>query len=208
MSEQLVSVRKLIVLTGGPGAGKTAVLEMLRRLVCPHVAVLPEAAGILFSGGFLRGSSMSSTKAAQRAIYHVQRELESIALDDPKYNVVICDRGTLDGLAYWPNHDESFFKELGTDRSTEFARYSKVIHLKTPTLRLGYNHQNPIRIETASEALLIDKKIEAAWAGHPNRHFVNNSSDFFEKAHKALELIFSELPTCCEDVVRTSNETL
>ena len=65
----------LIVLTGGPGAGKTAVLEMLRRVVCPHVAILPESAGILFSGGFWRGTSIDAHKSAQRAIFHVQREL-------------------------------------------------------------------------------------------------------------------------------------
>ncbi len=45
---------QLVVLTGGPGAGKTAILEILRRSLCPCVAVLPEAASILFGGGFWR----------------------------------------------------------------------------------------------------------------------------------------------------------
>ena len=40
-----------MVLTGGPGAGKTAVLEVVRRTFCEHVTVLPEAASILFMGG-------------------------------------------------------------------------------------------------------------------------------------------------------------
>ncbi len=31
-----------MVLTGGPGAGKTAILELVRRTLCPHVALLPE----------------------------------------------------------------------------------------------------------------------------------------------------------------------
>ncbi len=35
-----------IVLTGGPGAGKTAVLEMVRHVVCAHVVLVPEAAAI------------------------------------------------------------------------------------------------------------------------------------------------------------------
>src|SRR5690242_15099817 len=48
--------RKRVVLTGGPGAGKTAVLELVRQSFCSHVHVLPEAAGILFTGGFPRGS--------------------------------------------------------------------------------------------------------------------------------------------------------
>ena len=40
-----------VVLTGGPGAGKTAVLELIRQNFCKHVKVLPESAGILFGGG-------------------------------------------------------------------------------------------------------------------------------------------------------------
>ena len=43
-----------IVLTGGPGAGKTAVLELIRQAFCVHVRVLSEAAGIVFGGGFPR----------------------------------------------------------------------------------------------------------------------------------------------------------
>ncbi len=43
-----------VVLTGGPGAGKTAALEVIRRLYAPHVQVLPEAASIVFGGGFPR----------------------------------------------------------------------------------------------------------------------------------------------------------
>jgi len=38
----------LVVLTGGPGAGKTAFLEIARRNFCEHIAVLPEAASIVF----------------------------------------------------------------------------------------------------------------------------------------------------------------
>ncbi|HEX4926205.1 MAG TPA: ATP-binding protein [Bdellovibrionales bacterium] len=190
---------KLVVLTGGPGAGKTAVLEMLRRLVCAHVCILPEAAGVLFTGGFTRGSNMEQVKAAQRAIYHVQRELENIAIANDQFKTIVCDRGTLDGLAYWPNHDESFFKELGISREQELARYDKVIHLRTPTLKLGYNKQNPNRTETAEQASKIDERIVNAWSGHPNRHYVNNSHDFFEKAHVALELVIKELPQCCSE---------
>jgi len=37
-------LRRRIVLTGGPGAGKTAVLELVQRSLCAHVRVL-EAAG-------------------------------------------------------------------------------------------------------------------------------------------------------------------
>jgi Ni2+-binding GTPase involved in maturation of urease and hydrogenase len=66
-----------IVLTGGPGAGKTAVLEMIRHSLCDHIAIVPEAAGVIFGGGFPRREELEARRAAQRAIYHVQLELEA-----------------------------------------------------------------------------------------------------------------------------------
>src|SRR5262245_41814414 len=93
---------KLVVLTGGPGAGKTAILELIKHHGCEHVVVLPEAATIVFRGGFPRGVSEPARRAAQRAIFHVQRELEQLALEEGRGAVALCDRGTIDGLAYWP----------------------------------------------------------------------------------------------------------
>ena len=184
---------KLVVLTGGPGAGKTAVLEIARRHFCEHVAVLPEAASIVFGGGFIRKETISARKAAQRAIFQVQRELERLMIDENKYSVILCDRGTIDGLAYWPNSDESFWKENQTTRKAEFKKYSAVIHLKTPTLGQGYNHQNPIRVETPAQAADLDERITQVWAGHPHQHLVNSSPEFVHKVSQALKLIAKEL---------------
>src|SRR5262245_25592869 len=86
---------KLLVLTGGPGGGKTAVLEIVRKHFCEHVVVLPEAATIIFGGGFPRGVSAAARRAAQRAIFHVQLELEAMAIEEGRAPVVLCDRGTV-----------------------------------------------------------------------------------------------------------------
>ncbi len=80
-----------VVLTGGPGAGKTAVLELIRQAFCKHVTVLPEAAGILFGGGFPRGNTPDLERPAQRAIFFTQRELEATA-DAGNAAIVLCDR--------------------------------------------------------------------------------------------------------------------
>jgi len=93
--------RRRVVLTGGPGAGKTAVLELIRQSFCGHVEVLPESAGIVFGGGFPGGERPAHRQAAQKAIFYVQRELEAAA-DAEHQAVVLCDRGTVDGAAYWP----------------------------------------------------------------------------------------------------------
>lgn len=181
-----------IVLTGGPGAGKTAVLELVRRALPAHVRVLPESAGILFGGGFPRGDTPGLRRAAQRAIYYTQRELEATA-DDAEESLVLCDRGTVDGAAYWPGPGE-LWDAVGTTREAQLARYDAVIHLRTPSPEHGYNHANPLRVETAVEAAAIDERILAAWAGHPRRFVVAAAPDFFAKAREALLRIAEFLP--------------
>ncbi|MEK7689799.1 MAG: AAA family ATPase, partial [Bdellovibrionota bacterium] len=124
---------KLIVLTGGPGAGKTAIVEMARRRFCEHVVIVPEAASIIFSGGFWRNQTEVFRNAAQRAIYHVQHELERAIMEEGKAVLGLCDRGTIDSEAYWTGDVERFWREVGSDKKTELARYHSVIHLRTPT---------------------------------------------------------------------------
>jgi hypothetical protein len=186
----------MIVLTGGPSAGKTAVIEMLRRMVCPHVAVLPESAGILFGGGFWRLATFNGRLHAQRAIYHVQSELERMAGGEELFQVAVCDRGTLDGMAYWPRDGIDFLENLGITRADEMRKYSMVVHLRTPPAD-EYNRRNPLRTETAEAAHVIDQRIEEIWNGHPNRVFVENNPNFMDKARAALRLIVKELPDCC-----------
>ena len=186
-----------VVLTGGPGAGKTAVLEVIRRSMCSRVAVLPEAAGVVFTGGFPRGNALEQRRAAQRAIYFVQRELEASALADAPA-IVMCDRGTVDGLAYWPGADD-MWQSVGSSIEEELARYHAVIHLRTPALGAGYNHDNPLRIETAAEAAAIDDRIAAAWARHPRRFEVAATPDFFAKVARAVAIVRDQLPACCRE---------
>jgi predicted ATPase len=188
--------RRRIVLTGGPGAGKTALLELIRQSFCTHVTVLPEAAGVVFGGGFPRHADRECQRAAQRAIYHVQGQLE-VTGDRHHPAIVLCDRGTVDGLAYWPGQAEDFWEPLATSRNAELARYDAVIHLRTPTVELGYNHQNPLRTESAARAAEVDALILWAWDGHPRRWLIESSADFLDKAALALDVPRGELPECC-----------
>ncbi len=187
--------RRHIVLTGGPGAGKTAVLELARKYFCKHVHVLPESASLLFGGGFPRSPTDVGRMASQRAIFYVQRELERAIDDEPEPAITLCDRGTLDGIAYWPHDKDSFLQAVGTTQAEQLARYDVVIHLRTPMV--GFDHSNPLRIESAAQAIELDRRIEEAWSGHPRRIFVEASTDFLDKAMRTLQVLRAELPPCC-----------
>lgn len=187
---------RLVVLTGGPGVGKTATLEYLKKVLCEHVAILPEAASILFSGGFWRIASVSGERSAQKAIFGVQNELQNIFFEEKKWSLGLCDRGTIDGLAYWPGTETEFFESLKTSIETEYSKYQAVIHLRAPAVK-DYNHQNPERIESAEKAIFIDRRIHEVWKGHYNYIQIPSTDYFSEKIFETVKAINPFLPDCC-----------
>jgi predicted ATPase len=187
--------RLRIVLTGGPGAGKTAVLELLRQSLCEHVLILRESAGVVFGGGFPRNAAPGVHRAAQRAIYFVQRELEC-AGEATGASILLCDRGTVDGSAYWTGED-SLWDSVGSTHANELSRYDVVIHLRVPTEHQGYGAQNPLRVESADEARRIDHRIALAWRGHGRLHVVEATANFMAKAERVLAILRDTLPACC-----------
>ena len=117
----------------------------------------------------------------------------------------MCDRGTIDALAYWPGDPAQFWSDVGTSVTSELARYETVIHLRTPPPD-EYNHRNPLRTETAEQAAALDLRIAEAWSKHPRRMLVPHCPDFMEKARIALELVRREVPVCCASESRASEQ--
>jgi predicted ATPase len=182
-----------LCLTGGPGAGKTAVTEILRREFAESLAVVPESASILYGGGFPRAEKNEEQRAIQKAIYQVQLSAEELMTSRlktrKKVRGLVCDRGTLDGAAYWPGPRAAFLKGVGSTLEAEFARYDTVIHLESASANHGYDDKNPLRTESARQAAEIDLRIRAAWKGHPRVLFVSARESFLEKTDEILSLI-------------------
>ncbi|MCU1326393.1 MAG: hypothetical protein JWN34_1763 [Bryobacterales bacterium] len=188
---------RLVVLTGGPGGGKSAILELARLYLCRHVVFVPEAASIVFGGGFPRVDGPVGRQAAQRAIFRIQREMEELARANPDAGLVICDRGTIDGLAYWPGRQQGFFGPAGTSLAAELERYAAVVHVETPNHAAQYQTNN-IRHENLQQAREIDRRIAALWSPHPDRHEVSSEIDFIDKASAAIEILRDHVPACCK----------
>lgn len=171
-----------IVLTGGPGGGKTTAADLYRRELGEEVVIVPEAATLLFSGGFPRCTNIEAVRSAQQAIYHVQRNLEDIQLNQYPNRVLLCDRGTIDGAAYWPEGDGSFFEYIGTTIEEELARYDAVIYFETAAVGgISIEGGNPIRNENTEQAIALDKKLQNLWSQHSNFTFVPHDKSFLKK---------------------------
>lgn len=171
-----------IVLTGGPGGGKTTAADLFRREIGERVVIVPEAATLLFLGGFPRAETPLARKAAQRAIYHVQRNLEDVQSALYPERILLCDRGTLDGAAYWPGEPEEFFAAIGTSLEAELARYDAVIFFETAAKgHIQIEGGNPARTEGEEQALALDTRLRALWQRHQRFVLVPHSPSFFRK---------------------------
>jgi len=181
-----------LVITGGPGGGKTTAADLFRRELGERVVVVPEAATIMFTGGFPRSDDETARRAAQTAIYHVQRNLEDVQSALYCNRVLLCDRGTIDGAAYWPGPAEEFFRAMGTTFEAELSRYDAVVFFESAAVGgLYIEGGNPARVETQDEAVLLDQKLRALWSRHPRYYLVPHRSSFFEKISMGLAILQS-----------------
>ncbi|MCO4799848.1 MAG: AAA family ATPase [Colwelliaceae bacterium] len=176
------NIKKRIVLTGGPGGGKTTALDLIRREFSGKIASVPEAATMIFSGGIERSSDIQVLKAQQTAIYHLQKNLEDIQRATHPECLILCDRGSLDGLAYWPGEQSDFFQKMNTSIEEEFARYDAVIFFETAAKSgESIKSNNPIRNESEQAAIELDQKLQNVWSKHPNYNLVSSSESFIKK---------------------------
>ena len=137
---------------------------------------------MIFSGGIERTSDDKVTCAQQIAIFNLQRNLEDVQREKYPDCLILCDRGCLDGLAYWPGSDEDFFRTMNTTLNDELDRYDAVIFFETAA-RSGQEikSNNPIRNESEAKAIVLDERLQQIWSQHPNFYLVGSSESFIRK---------------------------
>ena len=177
-----------IVLTGGPGGGKTTAADLFRREMGEKVVIVPETATMLFMGGFPRVGEPAARAATQRAIFHAQVALEDIQGALYPGRVLLCDRGTIDGSAFWPEEaPKGFFETLDTTLETQLERYDAVIFFESAAIGdIAIEGGNPARTESNAQARELDMRLRESWSKHPNFHFVPHSTSFFAKLQNGL----------------------
>lgn len=180
-----------LALTGGPGAGKTTAAHLLRREIGEEIVVVPEAATMIFSGGFPRYESDEARRATQATIYNIQKNLEDVQSLAFPNRTLLCDRGTLDSAVYWPNGQEDFFKSLDTTIDKELQRYDAVIFFQSAAV--GNVHVieggNPCRQESIAEAAKLDARLHDIWSKHDNFFHIPHQGSFLKKINLAIETI-------------------
>lgn len=177
-----MAIRRIAV-TGGPGAGKTTLWRTLAQGYSSRLIAVPEVATLMFQHVFPPVRDEHERRALQRAVFHVQHALEQVhAARAQEGQILLCDRGTVDGGGYWPGGHEAFFHEMATSWQDELARYDAVLFLETAAAGgLAIDANNPTRSEDLETAVAIDRRLKAAWTSHPNFLYVPHAARFDDK---------------------------
>ncbi len=185
---------KKIVITGGPGSGKTVITAAVAAERPDTFVLVPEAATQVYTQLQTRWDKLdlAGRHDAQRRMYRLQLDQESRLADAHPDKTLLLDRGTVDGSAYWPEGPEAFWRDIRTTRAAELARYYAVILLETcATLGLydGAN-SNFCRFEDAAAAVRSSEQLKQLWADHPHVVYVDsypNLDDKIDAVRRALE---------------------
>lgn len=199
----------LIVLTGGPCAGKTSALSQLMEWLSGlgyRVVVVPESATELINSG-LRPQNFNDAiffqQVMARSICFKEDLFASAALgmrtdNSLKPVILLCDRGVMDAQAYIGR--DAFMTVLSREKldlaSACDRRYAAVIHMRTAADGAEEFYtlaNNSARAETPEEARALDRATEQAWHGHPRFFVVDNSSTFAGKILRTQQAVSSVL---------------
>jgi predicted ATPase len=195
-----------LVLTGGPCAGKTSCLRALRERFGAQIITVPETATFVLGCGFpppgneqIPCTQDDWIRAFQGTILSIQQEVEASLERLARHSgarLIVCDRGVLDGAAYWPGGRESFMRHFGLSLEENFARYRAVLHLQS--LAQSHPHlygteSNATRYEGTADALRVERAVRAAWEGHPGLIVIPAEMELQERIARAIECVQSFL---------------
>ena len=197
-----------IVITGGPCAGKTEAMNLIKDTFSKRgyvVLFVPETATELITGGvcpWTCGTNLDYQKV-QCKLQKTKEDLFDEAAKTMKQDkfLIVCDRGMLDNRSYMTQEEfEQVMEHLDMTEAQMNARYDAVFHLVTTAKGLEdfYSLENNVaRYETAEQAAALDDRLIQAWSNHQNHFIIENYLDIHQKMdvllHRIAEFLKVEL---------------
>jgi predicted ATPase len=182
-----------IVLTGGPGAGKTVVSRRLAIENPDRFILVPEAATQVYDALQTRWDRLSveGRRDVQRQIYHLQVAQEDAMAAKHPDKILLLDRGTIDGAAYWPEGPDEYWRDLGTRLEDQLARYDRVVWMQTCAAVGAYDGDasNACRFEDAEGAIASGNLLAILWGAHPRFIRIDAFANVDEKVREVRELL-------------------
>src|SRR5437763_8450406 len=184
-----------IVLTGGPGAGKTVISKHIAAAHPQRFVLVPEAATQVYDALQTRWDKLDleGRREVQRKIYQLQVDQEDRTAAANPEKILLLDRGTIDGAAYWPEGSEDYWRDVGSTLDVELMRYDMVIWMESCAALGLYDGDasNFCRFEDAQGAIESGKLLLRLWGGHPNLKHVGAFTNLGDKIAAVIEALNS-----------------
>lgn len=153
-----------IVLTGGPCGGKTESLDYLSRRLIEHgktVVSVNETANSLLSLGYMPNNNIS-TFDFQNLLFKIQFLKEYF--NEGKTDLLLCDRGLLDGKVYIDNIDfQKILSQNKMDEQSIFSTYDIALYFRS----IAYDYPEEFKLkriyESPETGMLRDQKCKDIW---------------------------------------------
>lgn len=186
---------QMIVLEGGPGAGKTSAREELKEKLTPlgyAVLFTPEVATELFSSGVkINDKGIDSYDFQKHAVFmQIEKEKRYRKMAEDMKNdkiLIFCDRGRMTSMAYM---GEENFKTLIKNQGWNIVGlrdkpYLAVLYLVSPAVDMPQfytTENNPARQEkTPEKAAAVCLRTRDIWVGHPHLRIIKSCERFEDK---------------------------
>ena len=209
-----------IAITGGPCAGKTTALGVIRKMFPQRgykVITVPEPATEFISNG-IAPWDCSSSEEYQRCQMEVQLTREAMyeraarGMAEDKV-LMVFDRGMLDNKCYMTAEEfDRVIADLGTTEAELVGNYDAVFHLVSAAKgapEFYSKETNGTRYESLEEAAELDDHFIDAWAAHPSLHVIGNEGNFDHKLNnfvRELDSVLEELEDLRTACAGTSQE--
>ena len=189
-----------IVLTGGPKAGKTTIIEELKKYLKYrgyNVICVQETARDLIEGGISPFGEYEYILKFQDLVLKMQTSKEATIEEFVKNTydvdtVIIYDRGVLDNKAYLRCQSD-FDLLLKNNSMNEIAfseKYDLIINLiSSSKLGKDYYSKDESRFEDFNEALDLDYRTTIAWLLSPNIKVIEPTERFEDKVLKTIKCV-------------------
>lgn len=196
-----------IVLTGGPCAGKTKVIEGITKKLKKnyYVITIPETASEQINNNMFPQGNQNHNFKYQENILQAQLTKEQVAMNyaqsiidnnldilkNKKDVIILYDRGIMDNRAYLTHQEYNNLLQTYNINELEYLnKYDLVFDLiSTATAKPELYELNDTRYETIEEAALKDQLTSSAWLLHPNLYTIMPTDTIEEK----IKIIYTHI---------------
>lgn len=189
-----------VVLTGGPCGGKTESLDYLKQRLIKDgksVIAIEETANSLLTLGYIPNINISAFDF-QNLLFKIQFLKEYF--NEGKADLILCDRGLLDGKAYMDYVDfEKILEQNNVDEQLILSTYDVALYFRSIAYDYPENFSLKRIYESPETGIFRDKRCKDVWDKKLISCNYNNLDGFVAKQEAIYLALIEQLDNIQND---------